>query len=198
MLASAGLTSPGAISLLSTLSGKPSLQTLDMGQHYATEDLGARYSWISAAALPALKTFILCTPALRYFALDHTAIPQPALNELYAAALLASDSLVWFAARSVLPAADKAGVLANRYWKKCLRQKVRERLEGNVKSVYGALGYEEFEAREKRKLTGPEEDYRRIDSVYRNRDAGMARRGLLRLEKWWAQGDGTLGEAMAA
>lgn len=28
-------------------------------------------------------------------------------------------------------------------------------------------------------------DVRYIDSVYRNRDAGMARRGLMVLDKWW-------------
>jgi hypothetical protein len=38
---------------------------------------------------------------------------------------------------------------------------------------------------------------RKIDSVYRNRDAGMARRGLEKLDKWWDEDDGTLQEVMA-
>jgi len=35
-------------------------------------------------------------------------------------------------------------------------------------------------------------DVRFIDSVYRNRDAGKARRGLMRLDKVWMDGDDTL------
>ena len=56
---------------------------------------------------------------------------------------------------------------------------------------YGT-GYEEFERGEKRWLMSDEVDVRKIDSVYRNREAGEARRGGKRLVKWWGEGDRTL------
>lgn len=60
----------------------------------------------------------------------------------------------------------------------------------NVHREYG-VDYDEFEAGGKRFLMSPQ-DVRLIDSVYRNRDSGKARRGLMRLEKVWAEGDETL------
>jgi hypothetical protein len=39
-------------------------------------------------------------------------------------------------------------------------------------------------------------DVRKIDSVYHNRDTGLARRGLMKLDKWWDEGDETLKEVM--
>ena len=200
MLASAGLTSPGAIALLDALAGNASLQAFSLGQSYATEDLNSRYSWLTDSALPSLQAFILSTPNLRYFVLDHTALSQPALNALCTDAVCNSASLCWFAARSVVTAADKASVQAKTAWKKTkgVKWQVRDHLSANVARIYGGMAFERFEAEEKRKLTGPEEDYRRIDSVYRNRDAGMARRGLKILDKWWPEEDGTLGEIMAS
>jgi hypothetical protein len=51
-------------------------------------------------------------------------------------------------------------------------------------------------ANQKRWLLSDETDVRKIDSVYRNRDAGEARRGLKILDKWWDENDQTLQEVM--
>ena len=69
-------------------------------------------------------------------------------------------------------------------------------LERNVRSVYG-MGYAQFEASEKRWLISPK-DVRLIDSGYRNRDSGLARRGKLILKKRWEDGDETVERVMQA
>jgi hypothetical protein len=71
-----------------------------------------------------------------------------------------------------------------------LTKVVRDQLQANVLKQYG-VDYEEFSAEHKRFLTSPP-DVRLIDSVYRNRAAGQARRGLAKLDKVWADGDETL------
>jgi hypothetical protein len=53
-----------------------------------------------------------------------------------------------------------------------------------------------FVNEEKRWLINDKADVRKIFSVYRNRDAGMARRGLKRLDKWWDENDDSLKEVM--
>ena len=68
---------------------------------------------------------------------------------------------------------------------------VRERLHENVYTCHDGMSYEQFDAEYKRFLVSPQ-DVRLIDSVYRNRDAGAARRGLKRLDKWWKEDDVTL------
>ena len=45
------------------------------------------------------------------------------------------------------------------------------------------MDYSEFELGRKRALTGPEEYVRKIDSIYRTRDAMLAKRGLEGLDK---------------
>lgn len=58
------------------------------------------------------------------------------------------------------------------------------------------VGYHEFLTDQKRWLTSDKTDVRKIDSVYRTRDVGLARRGLIRLNKKWDEGDETLREVM--
>jgi hypothetical protein len=84
---------------------------------------------------------------------------------------------------------DRASVKAGQESAR-LTKLVRERLRANVWREYG-VGYEEFEADEKRFLMSPR-DVRLIDSVYRNREAGHAKRAAERLRKVWADGDETL------
>jgi hypothetical protein len=73
----------------------------------------------------------------------------------------------------------------------------RSTLEKNVKRSYDEdMSYDEWHAAEKRWLVNDKTDVRKIDSVYRNRDAGLARRGLMKLEKWWDEDDETLKEVM--
>jgi hypothetical protein len=78
-----------------------------------------------------------------------------------------------------------------------LHKQARSTLERNVKRMYGKdISYDEWYADEKRWLVNDKTDVRKIDSVYRNRDAGLARRGLMKLEKWWDEDDNTLEEVM--
>ena len=50
------------------------------------------------------------------------------------------------------------------------------------------MTYEAFERGEQRWLISSK-DVRLIDSSYRNRDMGLARRGEKVLEKWWVSGE---------
>lgn len=69
----------------------------------------------------------------------------------------------------------------------------------NVKRAYGEdTTYDAFMSAHKRWLVSDRVDVRKIDSVYRNRDAGAARRGLGTLEKSWGEGDEVLREVMRA
>lgn len=62
----------------------------------------------------------------------------------------------------------------------------------NVTSHYpNCKTYTDFEYGPKRFLVSPK-DVRLIDSVYRNRDFEMARKGVKPLVKWWNEGDETL------
>ena len=73
-----------------------------------------------------------------------------------------------------------------------LEKAMRKWLEANVQRKYGAtMTYTGFMEGEKRWLVN-DRDVRKIDSVYRNRDAGLARRHLLTLVKTWEDGDDTL------
>jgi hypothetical protein len=78
-----------------------------------------------------------------------------------------------------------------------LHKLARSTLEKNVKRSYDEdMSYDEWHAAEKRWLVNDKTDVRKIDSVYRNRDAGLARRGLMKLDKWWDEDDETLKEVM--
>ena len=66
---------------------------------------------------------------------------------------------------------------------------LRTHLERNIRRLYGSSQtIKQFHADERRWLISPK-DVRFIDSSYRNRDAGLARRGLLTLRKWWEEDD---------
>ena len=65
---------------------------------------------------------------------------------------------------------------------------VKHKLAANVRSYYrDDMSYEKFEIEELWWLRSPQ-DVRFIDSVYRNRDMGKARRGEIVLDKWWTDG----------
>lgn len=173
---------------MSSLTKHESLAVLDIGQGYATEDLGMRYNWITDASAPSLVDLLHSTN-LQYLNLSYTALSQAGLNTILSA-VSTSCSLLWFQAKvntsgSKDIAAVKAGQEGTRLYKLA-----RERLHANVERVYG-VDYGAFENEHKRFLVSPR-DVRLIDSVYRNRDAAEARRGLKRLVKWWEEGDETL------
>ena len=145
-------------------------------------------------------TFIQRTPNLRYFGLDYNAFSYTALNQIHELAILGPDSndnLCWFETRNMVRPDNKTNIIAAQKHNG-LKNKVKMRLHENVANLYSGMTYEEFNVKERRKLLTPEESVRRIDSIYRNRDASMARRGLKFLKKTWLEGDGTLEEVMAS
>lgn len=118
------------------------------------------------------------------------------LNEILPA-VTDSGTLLFYNAKTIwpqekAPAAVKAGQEHVH-----LLQNVNATLTANVKRVYGEdMSYKVFMEEEKRWLVNDKTDTRKIDSVYRNRDAGLARRGLMKLNKWWDEDDDTLEEVM--
>ncbi|MCJ1384097.1 hypothetical protein MMC17_007213 [Xylographa soralifera] len=196
-LTSCGLSARSVAPLLRALTAHPTLAYLDLGQSYATDDLNARYNYLSSSSaapntdadtdsadlIPALTAFITHTPHLRFLALGTTALPHPALDAL-APAVLASPSLLAYTARSALPS----------FKSDTLRRRIRDaavnkHLWQNVQAAYPGRfeSYGEFEAGELRWVRSPR-DVRLIDSVSRNREAGEARRGRGVLRKWWEGG----------
>jgi hypothetical protein len=80
-----------------------------------------------------------------------------------------------------------------------LLEQARVTLESNIKKLYGEdMSYDNWMVDMKRWVVNDKTDVRKIDSVYRNRDAGLARRGLKKLDKWWDANDETLKEVMGS
>ena len=101
-----------------------------------------------------------------------------------------SRSLLWFFTKPLSTGGkDAPSVKAGQEYAR-LYKLSRKKLHANVMEKYG-VDYLHFENEYKRFLISPK-DVRLIDSVYRNRDAAAARRGLKKLEKWWEDGDETL------
>ena len=113
-----------------------------------------------------------------------TGMTLPALAEL-AEEVARSKSLAVFSARSVYGKVSAE-----------VKATVNAQIKANVKRLYGKE-VAEFEADDKRWLRSPK-DVRLIDSGYRNRDAGLARRGMLRLKKFWEDGMVTVDNVMHA
>lgn len=210
-LQSVGVSTKGAIALCKAAKGHPGLQSLDLGQGYATQDLGQAYNYIEDDAVPALADLVKARGPLAYFNLGHCALTPPALAEL-SAAVCESSSLVYYTAYSVLPDPTLAPAtftpgVDTRFANPALRTKpqieadraVKEHLEANVRARYGQdMTYQHFLEEEKRWIINDRTDVRKIDSVYRNRDAGLARRHLMTLIKDWEEGDDTLERVMKA
>ncbi|KAF2166882.1 hypothetical protein M409DRAFT_66427 [Zasmidium cellare ATCC 36951] len=191
-LQSCGLKDPGCISLLESLTNHPSLKVLDLGQSYATQDLNSRFNWLTDASAPAIKHLINSTP-LQYLNLSYQPLSQTALNPLLEAAIVPPTLLVFNAKPLVKGGKSytevKAGQLSHR-----LLKSLHTTLTSNVLKHFPACkSYKDFENGPKRFLLSPK-DVRLIDSVYRNRDFEMARKGVKRFEKWWGEGDETLRE----
>ncbi|KAF9268571.1 RNI-like protein [Marasmius fiardii PR-910] len=176
-LSSCGLKDEGTIQLLNSLSSHPSLRLLDIGQSYATEDLGMRFNWLTEAIVPALIPMIENVRTLRYLALDYTPMSRQGLNTILHA--VAESNLLDYNSVKTGQEGVRVSLL------------VKGRLEQNVAKEYNGKSYDDFLADDKRWLVSPE-DVRNIDSVYRNRDAGLARRGMKRLIKLWDDEDDTL------
>ncbi|KAI9713493.1 MAG: hypothetical protein M1820_000875 [Bogoriella megaspora] len=189
-LQSCGLKDAGLKLIFSSLSHHPKLRTLDVGTGYATIDLDARFNYITALSAPEITNFISASQGLEYLDLGYTAIPTTALpdpndvpSDLYTVLSTVSHSrtLLYFNAKPATSA------FANSFYISA-RAAAADRLRENVARRFDEMGYGTFLEDEKRWLVSPE-DVRKIDSVYRNRDAGKARRGEMVLDKWWDDED---------
>lgn len=188
ILQSCGLKDDGVIALAEALKHHVSITIFDIGQSYATEDLGMRYNWATEKSVEALADLVT-NSNLQYLDISYTPASQSSVNKLLRAATT-SKSLVWFHLKPLFTGArDAVSVKVGQEYAR-LYKMTRDRLHENAKEQYG-VDYVRFENEHKRYLVSPTE-IRFIDSVYRNRDARAARLGLKRLEKWWSVDDDTL------
>ncbi|KAM0284139.1 hypothetical protein ACHAQH_002128 [Verticillium albo-atrum] len=212
-LQSTGLTTRGAQIICESLVSHPSIRCLDLGQAYATYDLGQAYNYIDDGAVPAISALLTSNSPLVSLNLGHCPIAPPALRQITTAAL--QSSLLAYIAVSILPEPDvkKMGFVPSRDSKmrdassytaptkdhKAVDQALQQHMEANVRATYGDdMTYGRFLAEERRWLTNDRTDVRKIDSVYRNRDMGLARRGMITLIKNWEEGDDTLERVIKA
>ncbi|KAG8531892.1 uncharacterized protein KY384_003528 [Bacidia gigantensis] len=184
-ITSGGINSDGAAAVLDALRDHPSLMTLCLGQHFATEDLGMRYNYLTDSVEESLITFIRQS-RVKMLQLDTTAMSVSVLNRIASAAAL-SETLQKFHVKSIHGNTDRE-----------VKAQLKSTLERNVRTEHGdGMTYQEFEAGEKRWLVSPR-DVRLIDSGYRNHDAGLARRGKMVLKKDWEDDGETIRRVMNA
>lgn len=184
-LASCGLKTKGAKSILQALKDHPQLMTLHMGQSFVTEDLGIRYNYLEDDVVDSAKTTVSTCQTLRMLELGTTGMSLSALESLYEE-ITNSKTLVVFSAKSVYN--KVAG---------SVKLPVNERIRENTQRFYGGMDAARFNAGERRWLISPK-DVRLIDSAYRNRDTVLARRGQLVLKKVWQDGMETVNGVMNA
>ncbi|KAL8769569.1 MAG: hypothetical protein Q9209_004501 [Squamulea sp. 1 TL-2023] len=169
---SCGLKNAGAIAIMNALTQHQKITTLDLSHNYSTEDLKSRYNYFDDEIETATLGLLQTSQSLRLLDFGITGMTIPCISKIIDA--VAESQLLVFKAESIhsrLPLK--------------VRQDLRASLTENVKAKYGRdMTYAEFEEGEQRWLVSPA-DVRFIDSGYRNRDAGLARRGLLVLDKRW-------------
>ncbi|KAL1591407.1 hypothetical protein SLS60_012020 [Paraconiothyrium brasiliense] len=192
-LTSVGMSDNGAIAVCEALCEHPSMKALDIGQSFATADLGSRYNFITDRSANAIHSLIKLSTNLAYLNISRCALTHAGLNSILAV-VKGSSTLQYFFAITTHPQQRTAAAVATGQEHAKLSKLVHATLEANVDRIYG-VSYQEFLADHKRWLVNDMTDVRKIDSVYRNRDAGMARRGLKKLDKWWDEGDETLNMA---
>jgi hypothetical protein len=150
---------------------------------YATEDLGVRFNYLDDNIVDTIEHALRRLGSLRYFSLGPTAMSQANVERL--SKLLPETKLVFYDVDSIYPS-------TNRKYRPTMKTTIKNTLERNVKAQYGDdMTYDKFFAGPLRFLRNTP-DVRYIDSVYRNRDASKARRGLMVLDKWWDEEDDTL------
>ena len=184
-LASCGLESTSAKSILQALKGHPRLMALCMSQTFATEDLGMRYKYLEDEVADSVKALVSNCKTLRMLELGMTGMTLSALESILEG-VLRSETLVFCSAKSVYRKVSTQ-----------VKLPVKERLKVNIRQLYRGIDVACFDAEEKRWLISPK-DVRLIDSAYRNRDAGLARRGQLLLKKVWQDGMETVRSVMNA
>ena len=154
-----------------------------------------RYNWITDGSAHAIHNLIAASK-LAYLNMGPCALTNAGLNEILRAAV-DSPSLLFLFAKSIHPQSKITAAIKDGQEHSRLSKLAHETFTNNVRRVYGTTYYE-FMENEKRWLVNDETDVRKIDSVYRNRDAGLARRGLTTLNKYWDEDDETLEEVMKA
>ncbi|KAK2003959.1 leucine rich repeat protein [Colletotrichum falcatum] len=212
-LQSTGLTAAGASHLFRAFTTHPGVRFLDVGQAYATVDLGQAWNYIDRDAVPSICELVSTNQTLQCLKLGHCPISPPELRKIDAAVL--ESSLLCYTAASILPDPNARMPTFNpsadhtmpdlHSWsaptkdEKALKNAVDKHLKRNVKATYGDdMTYARFLEEEQRWLANDKADVRKIDSVYRNRDAGLARRKLQALIKDWDENDDTLSRIMNA
>jgi hypothetical protein len=143
----------------------------------------------------ALTNLIASTPSLNYLNLGQCALTNDGLNYVLSANST-SQSMLFFVGKTIWPQSKAASAVAAGQEHFRLTKLLHDKLLANVKRTYGDITYAQFMENEKRWLVNDESDVRKIDSVYRNRDAGLARRGLMKLNKLWDEDDETLKKVM--
>ena len=184
-LASCGLKSQGAKSILQALKCHPRIMTLHTGQSYATEDLSMRYNYLEDDVVDSIKGLVSNCKTLRMLELGMTGMTLSALESI-SEEVVKSETLVMFSAKSVRSKVSTQ-----------VKLPVKERTKENIRQLYGGIDIARFDAEEKRWLISPK-DVRLIDSAYRNRDSGLARRGQLVLKKLWQDDMETVNGVMDA
>ncbi|CAG9957211.1 unnamed protein product [Clonostachys rosea f. rosea IK726] len=204
-----GASTQGVTALCEALAGHQGIRSIDLGQAFATQDLGQAYNYIEEGALPSIAKMIQSTPRLEYLNLAHCPVTPPQLASSLTPAILESPSLLYYSVFPILPDPTKTEATFQPSRDQTLidpgqrsklqvasEKAIRAHLEAHVRARYGEdMTYVQFLADEKRWLVNDRE-VRKIDSVYRNRDAGLARRHLMTLVKDWDEDDRTLDEVM--
>ena len=187
ILKSIGLKTAGATAVFTALGNHPKLLTLDVSHAYATPDLKARYNYIEDDAAGSIIDMLAHVRTLQSFSLGITVMSRETLDSIKPA--LRSSSLCYYMGSSIYIKPNTAHAIVK-------SDGIHETLQANIRARYGPdMRYSQF-------LEGPlrflhsGEDVRYIDSVYRNRDAGKAKRGEMILQKKWKNGDSTLMEVM--
>lgn len=194
-LSSCGLSHKGAAALFRALAEHRKLSYLDVGQSFATADLGSRYNYFqdSQRLEDSIIRFIAKTSGLKGLNLGTTAFSHDTIENLAAAVM--RSNLVYYDARSAHPNPAGANVRRQR-----TSSALRSHLMDNVRRTYPDFKgrhYSDFEQSELRWVRSPK-DVRFIDSVYRNRDMAAARRQQMVLKKLWMEEDGDLEEMVGS
>jgi hypothetical protein len=146
----------------------------------------------------AICDFIASSPQLAYLDFGHSAMTHAGLVTILEA-LLSSPSLMYYRATTIYPQSRTALAIKDGQTHARLLATVRRHITDNVQRMYGAdVTFDLFMSEHKRWLVNDEASVRKIDSVYRNRDAGLARRKLKILDKCWDVDDETLEKVMGA
>ncbi|KAF2795058.1 RNI-like protein [Melanomma pulvis-pyrius CBS 109.77] len=194
-LASVGMSDDGAVSLCEALYDHANIVALDIGQSLATLDLGSRYNWITDRSAYGIHNLIISSK-LEYLNLGKCALNDTGIN-LILGAILQSPTFLFFNGKTIWSQSKAAVAVAASQEHVHLAKCVAAKLRSNVKRMHGPdVTYAAFMDREKRWLINDKTDVRKIDSVYRNRDSRLARRGLMKLDKFWDEDDETLKEVM--